>query len=151
MAPIALIYQPFGYFHDIRCGIKVPGEQPSSEGAIWEQVDLLAGEMAEFHDDEKARGSNFVQRLEEILFVQGRSVKGSKALDTRYATNASYDEDHGSMIFCVECKKELSLASREPVPQLVAHIAASIKSQMWKDCRTLQQVGSSRFGNHACR
>ena len=136
IAPIVLIYPPFGYFHDIRCGTKVPGEQPSDEGVIREQVDLLAVEMAKFHDDEKARSSKFIQCLEKILFIQGESVKSSKVLNTKYITDASYDGAHGAMIFCMECKKELSLASCEPVPQLVAYIAASIKSQMASGGRT---------------
>jgi len=32
ITPIALLFQPFGYFRDIRCGVEVPGEGDICEG-----------------------------------------------------------------------------------------------------------------------
>jgi len=60
IAPIPLLYQPFGYFHDIRCGVEVPGEKDIRDDELREKVDALTAAMTLFHKSEVERSSRFI-------------------------------------------------------------------------------------------
>lgn len=55
MTPIALLYDGFGIFDDIRDGLSVDGEQEIADGQLWDLVGEFAQKMAEFNVDEGAR------------------------------------------------------------------------------------------------
>jgi len=130
IAPIPLLYQPFGYFRDIRCGVKVPGEGDIREGELREKVDALADAMALLYKSEEERSSKFLQRLEPLFGLPPGSINASKILGGQKISDGHINGMHGAMVFCVECKNELSAASCEPTAQLISYIAASFRSQV---------------------
>jgi len=78
IAPIPLLFQPFGYFRDIRCGVEVPGEQDIREDKLWGKVDALADAMTLFHKSGEERSSKFLKHLEGIFDVPAGSICSSK-------------------------------------------------------------------------
>ncbi|KAF8318057.1 uncharacterized protein EI90DRAFT_3293412 [Cantharellus anzutake] len=129
MAPISLLYQPFGYFRDIRCGLEVPGEKDFPEDKLKEDVNALANEMTKFFNKEDQRRSKFMRCLEPILKVPPNSIKASMLPSSRKISDGHLDGEHGAMVICIECKNELSSASCEPNPQLASYIATSFAKQ----------------------
>jgi len=129
IAPIPLLYQPFGYFHDIRCGVKVIGEEDIRDDELREKVDALTAAMTLFHKSEEERSSKFIQHLEGIFGVSSGSMYPAKIPGSQKISDGHVNGEHGAMIFCIECKNELSTASCEPAVQLVSYIATSFKSQ----------------------
>ena len=130
IAPIALIFQPFGYFHDIRCGVEVPGEGDICEGELWGKVDALADTMTQFYKSEDERRYRFLENLEPIFSVSSGSIDSSKISSSRIILDGHVSGAHGAIVFCVECKDELSTASYEPTAQLVSCIATSFKGRV---------------------
>jgi len=130
IAPIPLLYQPFGYFRDIRRGVKVPGEEGIHEGKLREKVDALADAMTLFHKSEEERRSKFVEHLEETFGVSPGSINSSKIYGGQTISDGHVNGTHGAMVFCLECKNELSAASCEPITQLISYIATSFKSRV---------------------
>ena len=129
IAPTPLLFQPFGYFHDIRCGVNVPGQEKIHDGNLRQKVNKLADEMTLFHKSEEDRRSKFVAGLEEIFNVTTGTISSSKTPGTEYISDGHLNGDHGIMVFCLECENEISTASCEPAAQLVAYIAASLRSR----------------------
>jgi len=130
IAPIPLLYQPFGYFRDIRCGVKVPGEGGIREGELREKVDALADAMALLYKSEEERSSKFLKHLESLFGLPPGSINARKILGGQKVSDGHVNGMHGAMVFCVECKNELSAAPCEPTAQLVSYIAASFKSRV---------------------
>ena len=129
VAPIPLLYQPFGYFHDIRCGVEVPGGEGIRDDELREKVDALADAMTLFHKFEEERRSKFIEHLEVIFGLSPGSMYPAKIPGSQKISDGHVNGEHGAMIFCIECKNELSTASCEPAVQLVSYIATSFKSQ----------------------
>ena len=130
IAPISLLYQPFGYFRDIRCGVKAPGGGDIHEGGLQEKVDALADAMTLLYKSEEERTSKFLEHLEYLFGVPPGSINASKIPGGQKVSDGHVNGMHGAMVFCVECKNELSAASCEPTVQLVSYIAASLKSRV---------------------
>ena len=129
IAPIPLLYQPFGYFRDIRCGVKIPGKEDIHEGELREKVDALADTMTMFHESEEERRSEFVKHLEGIFHVYPGPINFSKIPGGRTISGGHVNGEHGAMVFCLECENKLSAASCEPIAKLISHIATSFKSR----------------------
>ena len=129
IAPTPLLFQPFGYFHDIRCGLDVPGQGGIHDGNLRQQVNELADEMTLFHESEEDRRSKFLAGLEVIFNVTPGTINSSEISGTEYISDGHLNGDHGMMVFCLECKNEISTTSCEPAVQLVAYISTSFKSR----------------------
>jgi len=129
IAPSTLLFQPFGYFRDIRCGVEVPGED-ICECELREKVDALADAMSQFYKSEDERRYRFVENLEPIFSVSSGSIDSSKISSSRIILDGHVSGAHGAIVFCVEYKDELSTASYEPTAQLVSRIATSFKSRV---------------------
>ena len=129
IAPTPLLFQPFGYFHDIRCGVEVPGQEKIRDGNLRQKVNKLAEEMTQFHDLEEDRRPKFLAGLEDIFDLTPGTINPSEIAGTKYRSDGHLNGDHGVMVFCVECKNEISTASCEPAVQLVAYISQSFKSR----------------------
>ncbi|KAF8322890.1 uncharacterized protein EI90DRAFT_3077246 [Cantharellus anzutake] len=129
IAPISLLYQPFGYFRDIRCGLDVPGEKDFPEDKLKEDVNAFANEMTGFFDNEDERRSKFIKFLEPILKTPPNSIKPNILSGSRKRSDGHLDGEHGAMVICIECKNELSSATCEPNAQLAAYIATSFAGQ----------------------
>ena len=130
IAPIPLLFQPFGYFRDIRCGVEVPGEGDIHEGELRRKVDTLADAMTKFPKSEEKRRSKFIEHLEYIFGLPPGSINSSKILGGQTISDGHVNGAHGIMVFCMEYKNELSAASCEPTAQLVSYIANSLQSQV---------------------
>jgi len=129
IAPISLLYQPFGYFHDIRCGVEVNDGRNIHEGDLREKVNDLADAMTSLYKSEEARSSIFLEHLEYVFDLLPGSIHASKIRGKNKISDGHVNGAHGAMVFCVECKNELSAAVCEPTAQLVSYIAASLKCQ----------------------
>ena len=129
IAPIPLLYQPFGHFRDIRCGVKAPGEGDIHEGELREKVDALADAMTMFHESKEERRSKFVKHLEAIFRVPPGSINSSKIPSGQTISDGHVNGEHGAMVFCLECENELSAASCEPIAKLISYIATSFQSR----------------------
>jgi len=151
IAPIALLFQPFGYFRDIRCGVEVPGEESIDEDELWKKVDKLANEMAKFYKSEEKRHSKFIEHLEVVFGLDPGTINSSKIPGGQKISDGHVNGAHGMMVFCMECKNELSAASCEPTVKLVSYIAASLRSQvdhqseLFKRCR-VPVLGATLIG-----
>ena len=122
IAPIDLLYQPFGYFDDARRGVKIPGEEAIKNRELWRTVDTLAGDMLEFFKDEKKRTSKFVEHLIDIFKIP---IAAGVVGGTNFISDGHCSGVHKAMVFCVQCKNEATSGNCDPVAQLVAHIAVS--------------------------
>ena len=129
IAPTPLLFQPFGYFRDIRCGMNVPGQGEIHDGKLRRKVDELADEMTLFHRSEEDRRSKFLAGLEVIFDVTPGTTNLNKIPGTEYFSDGHLNGDHGIMVFCLECENEVSTASCEPAVQLVAYVAASLRTR----------------------
>ena len=129
IAPISLLYQPFGYFRDVRYGVEVPGEERIHEGEFKEKVDALANQMSRLYDNEEKRRVPFIRHLERIFGLSPGSINSSKIPGSQKISDGHLNGAHGAMVICVECKNELSSASCEPVPRLTSYIATSFACQ----------------------
>jgi hypothetical protein len=130
IAPISLLYQPFGYFHDVRCGKKFQDPRLDINGAEFKsKVNALADHMANFQRSEEDRRSIFIKDLETILKLSPNVIGSTKIPKTGKISDGHLSGDHGAIVVCVECKNELSAASCEPVVQLTSYVAASFKGQ----------------------
>lgn len=130
IAPISHLFQPFGYFHDIRRGVEVPGEAAIHEGVLWRKVDALADRMVMFHEFEEERCSKFIEHLEDIFNLSPGTINSSKIPGGKSISDGHLNGKHGAIIFCVECKNEASAVSCEPNVQLALYIAASFRSRV---------------------
>ena len=126
--PVALLYQPFGYFDDICDGVKVPGEEHIDDGDLQQKVNALADAMSGFYKTEEKQRSKFIEYMEHIFSIPPGSMYPSKIPSTQNVSDGHVNGDHGAMVFCMERKNELSLTSCEPVVQLVSYIASSFRS-----------------------
>ena len=127
IVPTPLLFQPFGYFHDIRCGVGVPGEGEIHDGKLRRKVDELADEMAWFHKSREVRRLKFLAGLEVIFGIAPGTINSSWIRGTEYLSDGHLNGSHGAMVFCLECKNEISAASCEPATRLVAYVAASLR------------------------
>ena len=129
IAPTPLLFQPFGYFHDIRCGVYVPGQEEIHDRNLRQKVNKLADEMTRFHDLEENRRPKFLAGLEDIFDVSPGTITPSEIPGTKYISDGHFNGDHGVMVFCLECENEISTASCERAVQLIAYISNSLKSR----------------------
>jgi len=129
IAPTPLLFQPFGYFRDIRRGVGVPGEGEIHDGKLRRKVDELADEMAWFHKSGEDRRLKFLAGLEDIFGIAPGTINSSLIRGTEYLSDGHLNGDHGAMVFCLECKNEISAAPCEPATRLVAYISASLRSR----------------------
>jgi len=154
IAPIPLLYQPFGYFRDAHLGAEVPGENDIRQDELWKNVGALADAMTLFYKSEEERSSKLLEQLECIFNVSPGTIKASKIRGGPKISDGHVDGKHGAMVFCLECKNELSAASCEPTAQLVSYIAASLKSQVDKHPQLFQRwrvptLGVTNIGEFA--
>ena len=129
IAPISLLFQPFGYFRDIDCGVKVPGEADIHEGELRKKVNALADAMTRFYRSNGERCSRFREHLEVVFDIPRGSIISSKTPDCETASDGHVDGAHGAMVLCLECTNEVSTASCEPAVRLVSNVAASFRSR----------------------
>ncbi|KAF9648216.1 hypothetical protein BDM02DRAFT_3115685 [Thelephora ganbajun] len=125
--PISLLYDGFGVFEDVRRGIKVLGEDDILEGQLWGKVNAFVDRMAEFYDSEAERRADVVHHLEEMFHAR---KDPSKIGACHITSDGHLNGAHEAMVFCVECKNELSNISCEPSAELVSYVASSFKEQL---------------------
>ena len=135
--PISLLYDGFGVFHDViheRC--KVSGEDSIHEAKLWNKVNAFADRMAEFYEAEAARRDIVLNHLDEIFrarrdtVAEGWNIKASRIGSRQITSDGHLDGAHGAMVFCIECKNELSGISCEPSAELVSYIASSFNERL---------------------
>ena len=114
--------------HSLR--VEVPGEGDICEGELRGKVDALADAMTLFYKDEGERCSKFLEHLERIFSIPSGSIGSTKIPGSQVISDGYVNGIHGAMVFCIECKNELSTASCEPTAQLVSYIATSFKSRV---------------------
>ena len=129
IVPTPLLFQPFGYFRDIRRGVGVPGEEEIHDGKLRRKVDELADKMTLFHESGEDRRLKFLAGLEDIFGIAPGTINASLIRGTGYLSDGHLNGAHGAMVFCLECKNEISAASCEPATRLVAYISASLSSR----------------------
>ena len=134
--PMSLLYQGFGVFEDLRRGVRVPGEDHILEAKLWDKVNTFADLMSDFYDSEKERRAVVVQHLQEIFRARtgdppGEGIINASRIGSRQIISDGHmDGAHQSMVFCLECKNELSGISCEPSAELVSYIASSFGEQL---------------------
>ena len=128
VAPIPLLFQPFGYFRDIHRGVDVPGQGDINDRKLLKEVDKLVDKMTGSHKSEEDRRSKFIAGLEGIFGVTPRIANVSSVPGGEWISDSRVDEPSKAMVFCMVYKNELSAAC-EPTAQLVAHINASSESR----------------------
>ena len=136
LPPISLLYQGFGIFEDVRRGISVPGDEQIREAELWNKVDAFAKQMSEFYDSEAARRAVVIRNLQDIFRVRedpdaaGEGINASWIGSRQIISDGHMDGARQAMVFCLECKNELSNISCEPSAELVSHVASSLKEQL---------------------
>jgi len=142
--PISLLYDGFGDFDDVLYERrKVPGESSILEVELWDEVDTFADQMAQFYDTDADRRGTVLRSLGRIFRARrdphpvGKSINASKSGLSQIGSVGYTDGAHGAMVFCVECKNELSNISCEPSAELVSHVAGSFKKQLDGEHRAL--------------
>ena len=141
--PISLIYDGFGIFEDIRQEVPVPGEDDIFGAQLWDEVNVFADRMAEFYDSEAERRAVVIHHLQEIFRARkdphavGGDIRASKIGSRQIISDGHSDGAHGTIVFCLECKNELTNISCEPSAELVSYIASSFKEQLKGNHRTL--------------
>ena len=136
--PISLLYDGFGIFDDVFNGrASVPGESDILETHLWHMVENFVREMSTFYGSEAARRGALLGHLEGIfgarrdpLAVGG--ILTSKIGPYQIITDGHLNGAHGAIVFCVECKDELSGITSEPFVELVSHVASSFKEGLQK-------------------
>lgn len=128
IAPIPLLFQPFGYFRDTRRRVDVPGEGDINDGKLWEGVDELVDKMIGSHKSEEDRRSKSIAGLEGIFGVTPRTADTNGVRGGEWISDGHMDGPRRAMVFCMVCKNELSTTC-EPTAQLVVRITSSSKSR----------------------
>ena len=142
--PISLLYDGFGVFDDIlhERG-QVPGESSILEVELWNEVNTFANKMAEFYGAEAERQGVVLRHLERIFRARtdpdavGGSISASKIGSRRIISDGHLKGAHGAIVFCVECKNELSGISCEPSAELVSYVASSFNEELNREHQTL--------------
>ena len=116
IAPIALLFQSFGYFRDIRCGVEVPGEGHICEGELRGKADALADAMTLFYKDEGERRSKFLEHLERIFSISSGSIGSTKISGSQVISDGHVNGIHGAMVFCIECQNDYRPHPANPPP-----------------------------------
>lgn len=134
---MSLLYDGFGIFDDVyHERRKATEESDIHETQLWEKVDEFAKRMAGFHDDEAKRAAIMRDYLEQIFNAHEDSTPVGIAASRIGASNMTSDGhirgEHGAIVFCAECKNELTGISSEPSVELVSYIASSFKEQLGK-------------------
>ena len=128
--PISLLYDGFGVFGDVFNEMgSVPGENDILEVKLWNEVHAFAGQMIKFYDTEAQRQDVLLRSLDRI-FRARRDPEGDRISDSKIGSHLITRGAHGAIIFCVECKNELTNISCEPSAKLVSYIAGSFKEEM---------------------
>ena len=142
--PISLLYDGFGVFDDVLCERgQVPGETSIPEVEFLGKVNAFAKEMAEFYGSEADRQKAVIHRLEDIFSVHSDpaiargSLSASKIGSRPIISDGHVKGAHGAIIFCVECKNEISGTSCEPSAELVSRVANSFKEGLNGEHRAL--------------
>ncbi|KAF9647363.1 hypothetical protein BDM02DRAFT_3117161 [Thelephora ganbajun] len=136
VTPIALLYDGFGIFDDIRDGFPVDGEHEIANGRLWDLVGGFAQKMAEFHVDEGTRRQSATGLLNDIFRARtnpetmSQNITGALVDSRTIRTDGHVNGGHDAMVFCFECKNELSTIKSEPCAELVAYIASSFANEM---------------------
>ena len=128
IAPIPLLFQPFGYFRDIRRRVDVPGEGDINDGKLMEEVDELVDNMIGSHKSEEDRRSKFIAGLQGIFGVTPHTADISSVPGGEWISDGHVDGPRRAMVFCMVCKDEFSTTC-EPTAQLVARITSSSRSR----------------------
>jgi len=128
--PIPLLFQPFGYFRDIRCGVEVPGEGDTCEDELRGKADALPDVMSLFHRSEEVRRPKFLEHLGGIFGVPSGPIDPVKTPGDQTIPDGHVNGTHGAMVFCMKCKSKLSVPPYEPTAQLVSYITTSLKSRV---------------------
>ena len=144
LPPISLLYDGFGVFNDVIQGrFPVLGEDSILEVELWDKVNAFANQMAGFYDTEAERRGTVLGHLGRIFRARrdpravGGSIKASKIGGLQIISDGHLDGAHGAMVFCIECKNELSGISCEPSAELVSYVASSFKEQLDGEHRAL--------------
>jgi hypothetical protein len=131
--PISLLYDGFGVFEDVRQGVRVPGEDNILEAQLWDRVGEYMERMVKFYDSEEDRQDFVIQCLQEIFRARkdpdaiGELISSSD-VGSRQITSGGYlNGAHEAMVFCFNCKNELSTIACEPSAELVSYVATSFK------------------------
>ena len=133
--PISLLYDGFGIFEDVRQGVPVPGQDKILERELWNNVGAFMEEMAKFHGSEAEQQSAVIDHLHEILHAHknpeavGGLISASKIGSRQIISDGHLNGAHKAMVFCFECKNELSNIPCEPSTELVSYIASSFREQ----------------------
>lgn len=141
--PISLLYEGFGAFEDVRRGVPVPGEDKILEVQLWDEVNDFMGRMTEFYDSEAGRRAVVIHHLQKILRARkdpdavGESIRASKIGARQITSDGHSNGPHEAIVFCIECKNELSNISCEPSAELVSYVASSFKEQLEGNHRAL--------------
>ena len=135
--PISLLYDGFGIFDDVFCERGwVPGESSILEVKLWDEVDVFADRMAEFYNTEAERRDVVLRHLGRIFRARvdpravGESINASKIGSRQIVSDGHSKGAHGAIVFCVECKNELSNISCEPSAELVSYVASSFGEEL---------------------
>ena len=134
--PISLLYDGFGIFEDIRQGFPVPGEEDINETQLWVKVYGFMDNMAKFHDSEASRRSATIDHLHQIFHarknpgVVGGPIAASRIGSRQIISDGHLYGAHEAMVFCLECKNELTNISCKPSAELVSYIASSFKEKL---------------------
>ena len=146
--PISLLYDGFGYFDDVLYERRpVPGEKNILEVELWNKVDTFADRMAEFYRTDAERRGAFLDHLERMFRARRDPHAVGEIIAVREDTSIARflgtasaghtDGAHGAMVFCTECKNELSNISCEPSAELVSRVARSFKERLDGEHRAL--------------
>ena len=138
MPPISLLYDGFGIFDDVfNESAPVPGESDILEIRLWDMVGKFAEGMSAFYPSDAARRGALHGHLEEIFGARRNTLAGggilaSKIGSRQIITDGHLNGAHGAIVFCVECKNELSGITSEPSVELVSYVASSFKEGLQK-------------------
>jgi len=142
--PISLLYDGFGIFDDVfHEGGPVPGESSILKVELWNEVNTFADRMAEFYNTEAERRGAVLEHLGRIFRAcrdpqaVGGSISASKIGSRQITSDGHSDGAHGAIVFCIECKNELSGISCEPSAELVSYVASSFKERLKGEHRAL--------------
>ena len=135
--PLSLLYDGFGLFDDVlhERG-PVPGESSIFEVQLWKEVNTFATRMAKFYGSEAERQAVVIRCLEDIFSARSDSdvrrgnISTSKIRSHLIISDGHVKGAHGAIIFCVECKNEISGISCEPSVELVSYVASSFKEEL---------------------
>ena len=143
-------------FHELKMVTDTPSEvsNPQRYRTLqWEPQQRIlddrptADRMAEFYRTDAERRGAFLDHLERMfrarrdphavgeIIVVREDTSIARLLGTASAGHT--DGAHGAMVFCTECKNELSNISCEPSAELVSRVARSFKERLDGEHRAL--------------